>query len=215
MKASDLVAEGQRLAKPCIYLRAAGEGEPVAAWEGSPGVLAPHRGARHWVTLNCEALPKEFGLGRGAASVFSDEGTGDGGSFVIDADARFKPGSGSIPLFAHAGVSLPPLDAIFRFGSPPIKAWLAKNKWEPTWAYNDNFKDRATAEAYDIAFQKQCPLYTGDAHAVLGGWHFPWPDDDWVTRLNDRLLLWTFEAAEPWIEVWLNDGVFEVMQRIT
>jgi hypothetical protein len=110
---------------------------------------------------------------------------------------------------------LPPIDALFRFGSPKIHAWLAQNGWKPTWGYNANFPDRVLGDAYDAAFQNQFPLYTGDAHAMIGGWHFPWPDDDWEELLNDVLVLCTFEDSEPWLEVWLRAGAFEVVQRVT
>ena len=213
MNASELIAEGKRLAKPCIYLRKDGEGLPVAAWGGPPGVSRPPGSVRHWLTLDCTLLPKEFGTANGSASVFSDEDSA--GAFVVDPSARFSSPPAGVALFAHSTLSLPPIDAVFRFGSDKVHAWLAQHGWEPTWGHNDNFKDSAPVQGYEIAFQDQYPLYTGGAHAVLGGWHFPWPDDDWDGRLNETLVLSTFEDSEPWIEVWFKDGAFNVMQRIT
>jgi hypothetical protein len=215
VKVVDLIAEGKRLAKPCIYLRDKGEGNPVAAWGGASVIAAPYDTARHWITLDISALPKEFGLTGSCASVFSDEEMIHPAAFVVSEKARFHVGSGSIPLFAHSTLSMPPIDAVFRFGSPAVHAWLAENHWEPDWGYNDNFRDNATANAYESAFQNQCPLYTGGAHAVLGGWHLPWPDEEWADRLNDKLVLCTFEDSEPWVEVWANGHSFEVIERIT
>ncbi len=217
MKASDLIAEGNRLARPCIYLRDKGAGRPVAAWGGSSPVAAPIGAAdhiHHWITLDCGLLPKEVGLS-GSASVFSARNGTQSGAFVINRTIPFEVGPDSVPLFAESALSLPPIDAVFRFGSPAVHAWLAQNNWEPSWGYNDNFRDRVTADAYEAAFQAQYPLYTGNAHAVVGGWHFTWPDDDWEQRLNDVLLLCTFKDYEPWVEVWLHEGRFEVVERIT
>ena len=52
-------------------------------------------------------------------------------------------------------------------------------------------------------------------HAVLGGWHFPWPDGDWGELVERPLLAWTFEDSEPWVEVWGDGKGFQVKQRIT
>ncbi|MEZ4222600.1 MAG: hypothetical protein R3B13_16790 [Polyangiaceae bacterium] len=210
MKASELIAEGKRLARPCIYLRDKGAGRPVAAWGGSSPVAAPTDAERHWITLDCSLLPEELELS-GIASVFA----GRVGAFVVNPSTPFSCDASSTALFAEPGLSLPPIDAVFRFGSPAVQAWLAENKWEPAWGYNDNFSDRATADAYAAEFQAQYPLYTGDAHAVVGGWHFTWPDDDWEQRLSDVLLLCTFADCEPWVEVWSHEGVFEVVERVT
>jgi hypothetical protein len=51
---------------------------------------------------------------------------------------------------------------------------------------------------------------------VLGGWHMLWPEDDRFDRGDNELLLWTFEDAEPWVEVWLTaQGELVVQERIT
>ncbi len=73
-------------------------------------------------------------------------------------------------------------------------------------------------EAYDKylpVWQSNCPLYTNEAAAVLGGWHFPWPDGDWEELQNKPLLVWTIDDSEPWVEVWKEPNGFRVIQRIT
>jgi hypothetical protein len=78
---------------------------------------------------------------------------------------------------------------------------------------------------YEKEFQRNCPLYNKkDVDAVLGGWHINWHDDRplWKPVQNERglldeeasyrcgdnrLVLWTFRDAEPWVEVWMDkDG---------
>jgi hypothetical protein len=61
------------------------------------------------------------------------------------------------------------------------------------------------------------PLYlSSDLYAVLGGWHFPWPEGDWYDHLEDRFIGMTLRDSEPWVEVWLSrSGRFEVCERIT
>jgi hypothetical protein len=55
----------------------------------------------------------------------------------------------------------------------------------------------------------------GGAYATLGGWHFPWPDGDSEDLLKCKLLVWTFEECEPWIEVWRDAEKYRVIERIT
>jgi hypothetical protein len=90
-------------------------------------------------------------------------------------------------LFAQAAQSFPPPDAM------PIED---HQKYLPVW-------------------QSNCPLYTGEAAAVLGGWHFPWPDGDWEELREAPLLLCTLDESEPWVEVWGGSEGFRVVQRIT
>lgn len=52
-------------------------------------------------------------------------------------------------------------------------------------------------------------------HAVLGGWHFPWPDGDWEELIDRRLIAWTLADSEAWVEVWDQGGAFRVIERIT
>jgi hypothetical protein len=137
---------------------------------------------------------------------------------VHNAKAKLST-KGGAALYAHPGRSMAPLEAVFRFGPPPVQEWLKANKWKPEWPYNNNFKDRKPAELYDRYYQQMCPLYGGrdwkNTYAVLGGWHFPWPDGDWAELTDRPLLVWTFADSEPWVEVWGNGKGFEVKQRIT
>ena len=80
------------------------------------------------------------------------------------------------------------------------------------WGGPGNFTG-AAAHDYEREWMAQCPLYTGGVVAVAGGWNMPWPEDD---ELDDReLVLWTFEASEPWVEVFSDGSRYSVIQRIT
>ena len=70
-------------------------------------------------------------------------------------------------------------------------------------------------EAYLRHWQAQCPMYADAIVAVLGGWHFPWPEGDWEALRERPLLAWTLEDAEPWVEVWGGGAAYQVMQRVT
>lgn len=118
-------------------------------------------------------------------------------------------------LYAELSRSLPPLDAIFRFGSAEVHRWLAELGWSPDSGYNDNFKGKEVARSYEKIYQNELPLYSGGAHAVIGGWHLPWPDGDWDELVDKSLVLWTFEDSEPWVEVWQEESGFRVIPRIT
>jgi len=170
---------------------------------------------RHWITVDCRFMPAGIRPSSGCLSVYTSEDDFSAGIVLHSRTAKLAATKGATKLFADEAQSLPPIDAVFRFGSGAVHKWLQSNKWEPEWGYNGNFKDPKPAGEYERAYQAQCPLYTGGAHAVLGGWHFPWPDGDWEELLDSKLLVWTFEESEPWVEVWREDGVLRVKQRIT
>jgi hypothetical protein len=193
--------EGEALARPCVYLRRTGR-EYAGVWDAAPA----GRGAR--LLFDASRLPFDGWRKTGCISVSA-------GSVVFQRERALPDDPAGLPLYAHRAVSLPPLDAIFRFGSSRLQEWLQACNWKPEWGYNANFPDRAAAEAYERSYQSQLPLYTREAHAVLGGWHFPWPDGDWADLVDASLLAWTFEGAEPWLEAWEKDGRRWVLERGT
>ena len=206
MTLDDLLEEARRLARPCTWLVPAPAGRPVAVWSDS----GAHDG--HLLSIDAACLP-DAALGEGLLSVYRGD---EAATVEFRPGARLAAGrSDGTALHAFPRSSLPPPDALFRFGSARLHDWLRGHGWEPDWGYNGNFGQPAAA-AYERAFQGQYPLYAGGAHAVLGGWHLPWPDGDRGQRLEARLLLTTFEDAEPWVEVWHDaDGGLRAMERTT
>ncbi|MCI0638407.1 MAG: hypothetical protein L0Y72_23840 [Gemmataceae bacterium] len=226
MTAEAFREESYRLGRPCVWLREQGpEDDFAAVWGGPSQVSAPKGDYRHWLTIDCWSF-KEFlhrkgvkiGPPAGCLSIYTDD---DGGGVAVhDPKAKLNDKAGGKKLFAHPGSNAPPIDAIFLLGSPAVQNWLKSMKWKPEWGYNNNFKDKKPVEKYEREFQKMCPIYGNGLHgmpvyAMLGGWHFPWPDGDWLKLVKRPLLVTTFEDSEPWVEVWGSGKGFEVKQRIT
>jgi hypothetical protein len=182
-----LKAKAEQIARPCVLLKhSSADGQLAGVW-GGPGIVpSPDGPYRHWLSIDCRFLPQGHGPSSGVLSVYSNEEDCQSGTVAFEPTASVSPGSGE-PLVALAGISLPPPDA-FPGGDTPdyIRLW-----------------------------QSNCPLYTEEASAVLGGWHFPWPDGDWEERRKETFVLWTIEDSEPWVEVWKLPDRYRVMQRIT
>jgi hypothetical protein len=216
MTGTELIVEGERLARPCVLLAAEGGAKHFAAvWGGRGLVPAPPGPFRHWLTVDCRFLPQGTRPGEGCLSVYTNEEDCQTGEAVHEASAKLRRTRAGQALYAQAGRSLPPIDGVFRFGSRGVRRWLGANGWRPDWGYNDNFPDRGPAKEYERLYQKECPLYAGGVFAVLGGWHFPWPDGDWAERSDESLFVWTIEGSEPWVEVWKTASGYRVIQRIT
>ena len=216
MTGRELITVGERLSKPCVFLTDSGRADELAGFWGGEGLVSAPRGPyRHWLSFDCRFIPEGLGPRRGLFSIYIDTEKGEGGAVAVDLSGAVSPLDGRKPLYAIAGRSLPPIDAIFRFGGDSVHEWLREQGWEPNWGYSDNFKDPEPVHEYERLYQGECPLYTSGAFAVLGGWHFPWPDNDWEERLAEQLLVWTFEESEPWVEVWGTSSGYRVLQRIT
>ena len=218
MHVDQLLEEAQHLARPCTLLVPQPDTEPVAAIWGGPGIVMPPDDPElHRITIDCRFLPPYLQDLTGCISIYHM--ADDTALQAVHHDPTC-----TLPATSHAGIklypqsttSLPPLEALFRFGSPVIQDWLSANRWQREWEYNNNFPDRDVANTYNRLYQAQNPLYSGAAFAVLGGWHFPWPDGDWDDLLPQQLIIWTFEDAEPWLEIWRNTkGQFHLKERIT
>ncbi len=121
-----------------------------------------------------------------------------------------------VPLFARVIDVLPPVDAVFEFGSPAVGAWLDAHGWDRRWGYNVNFQGRPLVEQYEAVERAEHPLYREGAYASLGGWHVPWPDEALADALTEQLLVRTYKDAEPWVEVRrAPTGELRVVQQIT
>jgi hypothetical protein len=216
MTGNQLIEEGNRIARPCVHLVAqdSGGGNLAGVWKGPGIVPAPAGAYRHWLSVNCGFLPGQLSDLKGCLSIYTNEDDCGTGTVAFSASRSVAVEEGGVPLFARPTSSLPPIEAIFKFGSTSVQQWLAANQWQPDWGYNPNFADAKTAELYVRTYQKLTPLYSGGAHAILGGWHFPWPDDDWDQLIDQILVAWTLHDSEPWVEVWY-DGSFRVKERIT
>ncbi|RXV69273.1 hypothetical protein D1006_29825 [Burkholderia stabilis] len=194
MTLDDFLAEAHRLARPCRQYRFADGGAPVTGY---------------WHGVDAGALCVSVERDGTWLNVYLDE---RGASGRVETSAQPVPSKH--PLYRSDATSLPPIEAVFRFGSAAIDAYLSAYGWQRDWGFNDNFKGLA-AHDYAREWMRQCPLYTTGVVAVAGGWHVPWPDDDWDDLTGLDLVLWTFEESEPWVEVFSDGSRYSVIQRIT
>lgn len=182
-----LAATAHRLARPSVLLkRSPGAGHPAAIWGGEGIVPAPPGPLRHWLSVDCRFLPAGLGPSSGVLSVYANEEDCVSGFVGYDPTVELASAVGH-PLYAYPALSLPPPDALAA----------------------------ASDDGYIRFWQANCPLYTAEAAAVLGGWHFPWPDGDWEELREQHLMIWTLEDSEPWVEVWAEPTGYRVMQRDT
>lgn len=204
-----LLAEGERLARPCLLLSERRRGNaPSGFWGGEPVLKPPPGPWRYWLTIRCDWLSEHELPLRGILSLYTNEEDCVSGVVIHDPTGQLpQKVKGGVPLFGQEATSFPPVEAFLQYGSPAMKKCLrAEGSPIPEW----NFLEKK--------YQDHCPLYdsTESTVAVLGGWHHPWPDGDWQPLTRKRFVLWTFRDSEPWVEVWLNrSGMFQVLQRIT
>lgn len=211
MTSEELFREGERLAKPCVRLEESGA-DYCAVW-GGMGVV-PLRDARfrHWISVDSRALPAGHALA-GCFSVYANQEDAASGLVLVDRQATLPLTPDGQKLYCHSGLSLPPIEGIFREGSESVQAWLKANQWRPEWGYNSNFRDRLPVEAYRQRYHDQLDFKGTAAVALLGGWHFPWWNEDWAELSPARLLVWTLRKSQPWIEAWDDRGRLRVIQR--
>lgn len=214
MTGEQLIAEGLRLARPCVHLRVSGEN--VAAIWGGDGIVPCRDGPyRHWLSIDCEYIPASIGRLSGCISIYTNEDDDVSGIVTLDDSLTLPCSTDGIKLFAHPESSMPPLEALFKLCTSEVADWLRLNNWQADWGYNGNFPDRIPVETYERAYRNQLPLFNESAHAVLGGWHMAWPEGDWDELVKKRLIVWTFAESEPWVEVWQDESGFRVIQRST
>ena len=191
MNIAEFKAEAEKLARVGYLLRKTGSGEPAAYWHGiGQGKLCIcfNDGPR-WLNVR---LSEEAG----------------------EVSASDEPLRSPVPLYAQRYISLPPIDAVFQLGSERVESYLVEQDWPRDEPFNSNFPGE-TAHEYNGLWMGNCPMYLNDIAAVLGGWNMPWPDGDFEDLLGSELLLWTFEDAEPWVEVFRKETKYSVFQRIT
>lgn len=192
MDLRQFTAEAERLAKKGNLLSLTGQGEPAGYWHG----------------IDTNAICISVAYRSGWLNLYPNHDN----SGLVELSAQ--PRKSAKPLFAIEYISLPPIDAVFMFGSKDIEGFLERNGWERSDPFNDNFPSPIPGE-YERIWQSSNPMYARGVAAVCGGWHFPWPEGDWHDLSRSELVLWTIQDAEPWIEVFFNEGKFSVKQRAT
>lgn len=217
MFADEIIAEGERLAKPSMLL----DEKPSPT-----GVMAYWRGQgrngysgrpedRHRMTFDCAWLAQQGIRVSGSIGLY-DVHSGWRIPFVLDrvpsplSDLGI---TGGTPLYGHEAMSIPPIEALCLYGGEPVERWLASQGLDRT-DYDAAF-NTDVGKAYNRVYQDRCPFFWNGPAAVLGGWHTIWPDDDYYLPREMRLVLWTFWESEPWIEVFERAPNFPIRMRIT
>jgi hypothetical protein len=214
MTSEQLITEGRKIQRPCVFLRPEGTGPVAAVWHERDEDEIESTGHHCWLTVDSRQIPSLPESVTGYISILSNEEDCEGGRVEISPSWPKRAGT---KLYAHAVSVLPPIDAVFARGSDVVEAWIRACGWERSERYNNNFKDKAVVDAYDDIHRQEYPLYfDSDIYAMLGGWHWPGQDDDWHDLIDEQLMALTFRDSEPWVEAWrTRTGKFKVIQRIT
>lgn len=222
-----LVKESAALSLPCFDLVPAEQGDPVVAhWGGRrsdlpeqfPAFVTALKSQAHFLSVD-QALFNQLGLqGRGPLALSmvttaeDDErldhvtvSTGEISEVVFE---------DSVPLTYKPAISPPPFEAILLYGGPAVQEWLSSQGLE-RWQYEDVASE--ARDSYREHFNSQLPLcMEHPPFARVGGWHVSWPDDDFYIPREMRLMVWTFQDAEPWYEVFLSPlKNYVIKSRIT
>ena len=226
MTTAELIAEGESLTLPAFYLREQTTvGETMAYWGGSRSdradVFPPNMAylsRRHICTISEGLLVRLDIANTGPVSLYEFEKNSDARELVHRADRDYRTKStelsfSGLPLVAESVSSFPPFAALCYNGGEGVRAWLQSQSLAPHEYWRVHGEER---EEYEKEWTRRQPSPNGDIVVVVGGWHFMWPDDNFYTPLEYRLLFLTFRDAQPWFEVWHSpcQHGFEVKERI-
>ena len=211
MTLEELIGEGRRLQRACVFLKGDGTGDPVAVWHHEFVRTRAEGDFEPWFSVDTRFIP---GFDPAQARFVTICTSNEDETGRIDALPALPSG---LPLYAHAAAVLPSIEAIFALGGEKVAAWLQANRWERSQRYSSGFPDRALVEAYGRQWVDEHPILGrhADLYAALGGWHLPGADDDWFDLIDERLLAVTVKDSEPWVEAWQKPaGDLHVIQRI-
>jgi hypothetical protein len=215
-----LIAEGERLARPSLFLSEKPTETGVLAYWRGQGRMG-YRGRaddRHRITFDCGWLSDHAVRVHGSIGVY-DVAPGWRWPVPVHLDRLDEPlgqarMDGGLRLFGREVSSFPPIQALCLYGGPTVDEWLTSEGLDRT--DYDIAETTEAGEAYQEQYRKRCPLYLADQPvAVLGGWHAYWPSDEFYLPREMRLACWTFRESEPWLEVFERSPNLRVRWRIT
>lgn len=222
-----LINESAALSLPCFDLVTAGSGDAVVAhWGGRrsdlpeeyPDFVTALKSQAHFLSVE-QSLFDQLGLkGRGplALSMVTTAEDDERLHYVNVSTAKLSEVAfeDSVPLATRPTKSLPPLEALLLYGGRTVQEWLSAQGLQQ-WQYCEVARD--VRAGYQKHFDAQSPLCAKQPpFARIGGWHVMWPDDDFYIPREMRLMVWTFQDAEPWYEVFLSPLLnYAIKTRIT
>lgn len=204
MTSIEFIQEAFLLRRPCIYL-----GESGDFFAGHLGEFVPACQSQFLFSID------ERFVGGYDPSFESQFFSDQLGKVQKIRTLKSNCSDSQFPIFGRRGLSYPPIEAVFFSGSVKMQSWLVEIGWGVCAEFNDNFPCLEVTHEYEQLFQQEFPLYRKDVAVCIGGWHFPWPNDDWEQRLQSEMVAFINRGQEPWLEIWNNKGQLELVERFT
>jgi hypothetical protein len=204
------------MTRPVLLVKPRGGRDPVAVW--SADHTRKDRGERLWITVDLRRHPDEALRRAGVLEVYADPAEGTGRA-TFRAGNLPQPKGKEMILYGTAAVDRPCLEVLFHKGSKKVQTWLDQMEthgWklrDGAWGIAFPFHD--TLESYRRTWQAGHAFYIGDSAAQLGGWPLTWPEESAEQQLRRPLVLRTYRASEPWIEVFQKGRDYQVRLRVT
>lgn len=212
----ELSAEAESLQRPVLLLKTRGREQPVAIWSADHNRKVS--GERLWITVDLRQHPDETLRRDGVLEVSVDAAEGTGRATFRAGKLR-RPEGKETNLYGTAAVDRPSLEVVFRKGSKKIRNWLDQMETHG-WNVRDGssglaFPFHDVLESYRRTWQAGHAFYANSSTSQLGGWPLTWPDEGAEQQLRRPLVLRTYRASEPWVEVFQSGRGYQVRLRVT
>lgn len=208
-----LLEEARALTRDCTLLLPCQDPEQAVGFEGEDFFQGRNEDYRHQLTVRSGLIARLAGAGDTWTSLIA---LPDGEDQGVVLDWRFDPVG--LPgdtrwLRSEPYPSLPPLEAIFRYGSERVGDWLGAVGWDREEPFSPDFPDEL-GERYDRHYLEQYPHGRDDVRAVLGGWHNFWPDGDWYLLCNYDFILSVRQPGGTWLELYARGEDWLIVPRL-
>ena len=212
----ELLAAAGKLEQTVAHLRPAKGAPAVALWSADQRTNG--EGSRAWISVDLRHHPSPALRRNGILEVIVDDGALTG-HVEFRAGQLGVPKKGEVLLAAVEAREQPSLEVLFHKGGKSVQKWLDAMQtagWDLRKSADDpRFPFQEVLDDYRKQWQKSHPLYRKGIHAQLGGWPLSWPDEAAEDQMEQALVLRTYRAAEPWVEVFKVGRGYDLRIRIT